>query len=67
MTAVLGSATAQGAVRPINRPFPCIANVALFNALSPANYKLFAYNVFSYLASSDVLGTNGLLTEPVGE
>ncbi|KAG2438812.1 hypothetical protein HXX76_005353 [Chlamydomonas incerta] len=56
----------SGVPRPVNQPTPSANVVVLINAQSTAKYQFYAYSLFSYLLSSQVLGTGpgGLMTDP---
>lgn len=56
----------SGEERPVNRPIACNANIVIFNAMSLAKYKLYAYNLFSYFISTEVLGSQDVLMQPLG-
>lgn len=56
----------DGVERPVNRALFCQSYAGIFNVQSPAKYKLYAYSLFSYFSSKEVMGTSGLLMEPGG-
>ncbi|KXZ51343.1 hypothetical protein GPECTOR_13g831 [Gonium pectorale] len=57
---------ANGVVRPVNQPVPSTNIIVMINAQSPPKYQFYAYSLFSYLTSPEVLGTQGdaLLLDP---
>ncbi|GLI65244.1 hypothetical protein VaNZ11_008730 [Volvox africanus] len=56
----------DGILRPVNQPTPSNNVVVMINAQSPPKYQFYAYSLFSYLSSPDVLGATGaaLLLDP---
>ncbi|GIL56696.1 hypothetical protein Vafri_11999 [Volvox africanus] len=56
----------DGILRPVNQPTPTNNVVVMINAQSPPKYQFYAYSLFSYLSSPDVLGATGaaLLLDP---
>ncbi|KAG2453332.1 hypothetical protein HYH02_001556 [Chlamydomonas schloesseri] len=55
---------ASGVKRPVNQPTPSANVVVMLNAQSPAKYQFYAYSLFSYLLSPNVLGSDDLMMDP---
>ncbi|KAG2438813.1 hypothetical protein HXX76_005354 [Chlamydomonas incerta] len=55
---------ASGMKRPVNQPAPSSNIVVMLNAQSPVKYQFYAYSLFSYLLSPNVLGSDELLLDP---